>query len=156
MQFQCPFSCFFNKRQNAHRFINNMYSGSRVQTALSENVVGLTLTVANEILPFSCFARKYHRFDTLPDASQADFWNCAKTEHHHLNMQNTAVQASTIRWYSIFEHIQQNRRSTPRVRTWLVISWLASTTRTRGAPLCDHWRTPRVQISYHEHAAFRD
>ena len=29
-------------------------------------------------LPFGCFARKYHRFNTMPDASQAVFLNCAK------------------------------------------------------------------------------
>ena len=79
MQFQCPFWCFFNKHQNAHRFINNMYSGTRVQPPCSENVVGLALAKTNEILPFCCFARKYHRFGIMPDASEAHFLICAKT-----------------------------------------------------------------------------
>jgi len=56
-----------------------MYSGCNVQTAFSENVVGLALTKTNEILPFCYFARKYHRFDIMPDASEADFLICAKT-----------------------------------------------------------------------------
>ena len=56
-----------------------MYSGSSLQTAWSESVPNLPYTKTNEILPFCCFARKYHRFDICPGAFQLVFFICVKT-----------------------------------------------------------------------------
>ena len=79
-QFQCPFWWLFSKRQNEYRFTTYIQSGSRPQTVLFEAVPYFTYTETNEFIPFCCFARKYHRFSTLPDASRAVFFFiCAKT-----------------------------------------------------------------------------